>query len=66
MRLKQWTITDRYQGGVIVERERNGRISAIRFAPGMTLDEVKQSLQDDPPVRSDWRPFNQSTGCFCQ
>jgi len=49
----------------LVTKEINGYVFAIRYAKGMTEDEIRASLKNNPPVRRDWKPFNTSDGCFC-
>lgn len=39
---------------------------AIRFAPGMTEAEIRKSLTDRPPAPRDWKPYCESSGCFCE
>ncbi len=52
--------------GIAKKYVRNGMcVVAIRFAPGMTEREIRESLEKNPPRRSDWRDFDESTGAFC-
>lgn len=62
---RKYEITDRYKpNGVIVKSFRNGCVFGIRFSPDMTIDEVKESLKKEPSKRNEFRPFDESTGCF--
>ena len=47
----------------IATREVNGRVLAVRFAKGMTVDEIEQSLLKNYEPK-DWKPYNSSTGEF--
>lgn len=47
----------------IATREVNGRVLAVRFAKGMTVDEIEQSLLKNYEPK-DWKPYNSSTDEF--
>lgn len=48
-----------------VLRERKGRIYGIRYAKGgRNKAEILGDMILNPPLRSEWRPYNTMTGTF--
>jgi len=41
-----------------------GKCLAIRFAPGMTREQMEASLKRDQPTSRDWLPYNESDNTF--
>ena len=48
----------------IVKKYSKGNVYAISFAKGMTEKEIAASLKNNPPLRKEWRPFNETIGRF--
>ncbi len=40
-------------------------VKAIRFANGMTEEDIRKSLEKRPPLARDWMPYCESRQVFC-
>jgi hypothetical protein len=48
----------------VVKKTIDGRVYAVRFARGMTEQQILLSIERDPIAARDWRKYNESTNEF--
>ncbi len=53
------------KNGPLAIKTTKGYVLAIRYAKGMSSAEVLKSMLLNEPLKSEWRPFNESTMEFC-
>ncbi len=50
--------------GVAKKYTPQGTVVAVRFAPGMSEQAMRESLERDAPTARDWRPYNEADNTF--